>query len=301
MTNQPPIGLSILIPAYNYVCVNLVKGLQKQAQQLGISYEIIVADDGSTAKQAIKINRGIANIPNCTYIEREENAGRAAIRNFLAEQSKYAWLLFLDCDMQLPDGLFLKRYMSNATDDIDVIDGGISIGGDHKALGNNIRYLYEHRAEPKHTARERGKRPYKSFRTTNYMVRRKVALAYPFDQRFRHYGYEDVLFGKQLKSVGIRILHIDNPMVLTDYETNPVFIAKTEEAMRTLAKFKSELKGYSQIITAADTLSHSHLDLVIRLWHRLMGGIERKILTGNHPWLPLFNIYRLGYYLSLTK
>ena len=40
--------LSILIPNYNNVSVELVTCLQKQAEALGIDYEIIVADDCST-------------------------------------------------------------------------------------------------------------------------------------------------------------------------------------------------------------------------------------------------------------
>lgn len=299
MTNLPPIGLSILIPAYNYVCVNLVKGLQEQAQRCGINYEIIVADDGSTDSDFVAKNRIIGSIDKCQYIERSVNIGRAAIRNYLVQTSKYGWLLFLDCDMQLPNQQFIERYISNTI--ADVVDGGVSIGGNPKTLSNNIRYLYEHKSAPNHTAEARRLNPYKSFRTTNFMAKREIMLKYPFDERFRHYGYEDVLFGKQLKAAGIKISHIENPMVLTDYEPNNVFINKTEEAMQTLSRFRNELRGYSQIITAADVLHHSHLDLVIRGWHWLLSPLERKILTGNHPWLPLFNIYRLGYYLSLTK
>ena len=39
--------LSILIPTYNYDCSRLIRDLQAQAEQAGIDYEIIVADDAS--------------------------------------------------------------------------------------------------------------------------------------------------------------------------------------------------------------------------------------------------------------
>lgn len=47
-------SLSILIPTYNNVCLELVRDLQAQASILSsendFEYEIIVADDGSTDK-----------------------------------------------------------------------------------------------------------------------------------------------------------------------------------------------------------------------------------------------------------
>lgn len=299
MSEKTIIGISILIPAYNYKCVNLITGLQEQARKLKINYEIIVADDGSTDKDAVAENKRINSIPNCKYIIREENTGRAKIRNFLTSVSQYEWLLFMDCDMELPNGFFLKTYLDNR--DADIVDGGISIGGNRNDLKNNIRYLYENSSAPKHTAEARANNPYKSFRTTNFMVRREIALLYPFDERFRYYGYEDVLFGKQLKKARISIKHIDNPMMLTDYESNQVFISKTEEAMRTLSTFRNDLRGYSQIITAAECLNNNHLSVLLKIWHKIMGKWERKKLTGSKPWLCLFNIYRLGYYLSITK
>ena len=42
-------SLSILIPTYNDPCFELVDTLRHQAEATGISYEIIVADDGSTS------------------------------------------------------------------------------------------------------------------------------------------------------------------------------------------------------------------------------------------------------------
>lgn len=289
--------LSVLIPSFNYVCVNLVGNLQKQAESLGLDYEIIVADDGSTDRIAVSRNAAINDFPHCTYIIRDTNVGRAAIRNFLAQRSRYRRLLFLDCDMELPDGSFIERYMRES--DCDVTDGGIRIGGDGQLLRNNIRYLYEHDSEPRHIASERARSPYRSFRTTNFMISRDTMLANPFDERFRFYGYEDVFFGKRLMERGTGIRHIDNPMVLTDFEPNDVFIAKTEEAMDTLYKYRDDLRGFSQLLDVVDRLRPA-LPL-IKLWHRLLGRAERRNLTGRHPSLTLFHIYRIGYYISLIK
>lgn len=66
-------SLSILIPTYNNVCLELVKSLQAQAALLSdFEYEILVADDGSTDLSTITGNRKINEIENCYYIEREK-------------------------------------------------------------------------------------------------------------------------------------------------------------------------------------------------------------------------------------
>ena len=71
--------LSILIPTYNTLCVDLVRTLYEQAVKLSLTYEIIVADDGSTDTQAIGTNQSIAEIPNCQYIVRQETEQPSAI------------------------------------------------------------------------------------------------------------------------------------------------------------------------------------------------------------------------------
>ena len=88
--------ISILIPTYNHTCVELVRTLQQQARQLPVSYEIIVADDGSTLASTIQANRAVNDYPNSRFIERQANAGRAAIRNYLAGQASMPWVLFID-------------------------------------------------------------------------------------------------------------------------------------------------------------------------------------------------------------
>ena len=292
--------LSILLPVYNHTCVSLVKELRKQAEDAGIDYEIIAADDGSTNPSHITANNVINDLPRCKYIIRKSNIGRAAIRNFLAKQAKFPLLLFLDCDVELPDNCFIARYIQ--TMHSDVTDGGVSVGIERSIYPDNLRFIYEQASEPHHTAKARTANPYKSFRTTNFMVSRSIMLSMPFDERFIHYGYEDVLFGKQLKENGINITHIDNPVIISDMEPNDIFIAKTEEALHTLYRFKSELQGFSALLSTANSMQQTILPaMILRLWHKAFGNIERNNLTGSRPSLKIFDIYRLGYYLSITN
>lgn len=295
--------LSILIPTYNHNCTVLVRHLQQQAELLGIPYEILVADDGSTENVSVEENKLIDTLPNCRYIIRTENVGRAAIRNFLCRESQYQWVLYIDSDMTVESEAFLSRYVEQqqAYPSVAVVDGGVSIGGNQAQLKHNLRYLYEKSAEPDHVVARRQQRPYHDIHTANLMVRRDVMCQHPFDERFRHYGYEDVLFGIRMKQQRIGIRHIDNPLGFNTFESNADFVSKTEEGLRTLYEFRSELRGYSRMLTLVDGIHLKAVKGLIRLWHAVAGSMERRMLVSRHPILGLFKLYKLGYYLSIDK
>ena len=253
-------ALSILIPTYNDLCVNLVDALRQQAEAADFAYEILVADDGSTDADVIARNSRINQWEHCQYLRQPKNIGRAAIRNYLAQTAQYDWLLFIDSDMTLVRADFLSKYAS--IESAEVVDGGVCIGGDADALRDNLRYRYEKAVEHEHTVEIRQQNPYRDFHTANFLIRRDLMRSHPFDERFRYYGYEDVLFGKTLKADGIKIKHIDNPLGFNTFEDNPSFIAKTEEGLRTLHTFRQELRGYSRLLTFIEGI---HIPLILSL------------------------------------
>jgi glycosyltransferase involved in cell wall biosynthesis len=290
-------ALSILIPTYNDLCVKLVDDLRQQAEDATIDYEILIGDDGSTNTAVVDENQKIDDWPYCHYLRQIQNIGRSAIRNFLAQEAHHDWLLFIDSDMSMVRQDFLSNYL--AMDTAEVVDGGVTIGGDPEALKGNLRYRYEKSSEQEHTTEIRQKHPYRDFHTANFLIRRDLILAHPFDERFRYYGYEDVLLGKQLRQSKVIIEHIDNPLGFSTFEENTQFIIKTEEGLRTLHRFQSDLRGYSRLLTLVEGI---HLPIIlnlIRCWHKLFGKWERNNLCGSHPNLILFKLYKLGYYLTI--
>ena len=288
--------LSILIPVYNGDCRSQVEALSRQAEAIGgLRYEIIVADDGSTDRRFTELCREVERLPHCRFVDRKVNSGRSAIRNFLAREALFEWLLFMDAELDIESPQYVQAYLTDESDAPVVYGGCMAKGGEPGCL----RFLYEQRSMPQHTAEERCKRPFMHFRTCNFLVRRSVILAHPFDERFRYYGYEDVLWGKRLRQAGIRIGHIDNPIAYSQYEDNTLFVSKTEEALRTLHLFRDDLRGYSKMITFAEGIHIGLVRHLIRLAHRLCGPLVRKNLCSKHPCLRLFNLYKLGYYLSL--
>ena len=308
------IDLSILLPSYNNVCVSLVQVLQRQADALRgkldkpFSYEIIVADDCSTDAACIDANRVIGDMLHCRYLRMEQNVGRAQIRNVLISESRGDYVLLIDSDLFLCDDNYLYKY---ATSTADVVYGGTRIGGEGLAmvdneantenLKGNLRYIYEKKAEPSHRATFRQLRPNQEISVCNLYARRDIMEAHPFDSRFKAYGYEDVLFGKRLAESGIEVTHIDNPVLINEFEPNSVFVKKTEEAILTLCRFEQDLEGYSNLKTKVISLGRYIPLSLFRLWHRIMKNKEKRNLTGSKPSLLLFKLYKLGFFLENRK
>lgn len=293
---------------------------------ISLGFEIIFADDGSADITAKQRNAIIAQLPYCQYIERSKNVGRSAIRNFLAHTAHYNHLIFLDGDVAIERPDFVRTYLAHRND-ADVIIGTLHFSRMHmncdtteEIIGqtkeakeetkvssepmlydNNLKYRYEQQFLAKHPIKKRMEQPYASFRTTNFMVRRDLMLAYPFDETFHEYGYEDTLFGKQLKEHGATLIHLDNAATIADYEDNATFVAKTEESLRTLAAHAHQLQGYSTLLHTVNRLKGLHLLPLIALAFRLFKGLLHKNLCSNSPSVFLFNVYKLGYFVSLTR
>ena len=289
--------ISIVIPSYNNSCLELVTKLSEQAASIeGLQWEIVVADDASTNGNIVKENDGINKIPNCRYIRRNKNVGRARIRNFLAREAQRDWLLFIDGDGKIITDNYLSQFVE-ASKRTKVCYGGYRMmpGPD-----SNLRWLYEKAAAPNHQVEVRKKYPFKSFNISNLLIKRELMLAHPLDERFVKYGYEDVMLGKELQKNNINVLHINAPIGFFDYECNAHFVAKTEEGLQTLDQFQDELKEFSTLLRVAANLNGTLKYLFLWLY-RIMKTTWRNNLTGTSPSLLVFKLYKLGYFLNLSQ
>lgn len=286
--------LSILIPTYDYTCYKLVYDLHDQAERLGIDYEIVVAEDGSRSQVNIIANHKITELSNCRHIIRRQNAGRAAIRNFLIDESHGELIMLCDSDGKVIAPDFLERYVYAARQH-DVVCGGIKVPDVCHDPHRQLRWRYEHEYERSHG--------YVSteFRSFCFMLTRQVATDVRFDERFVEYGYEDVLFGKHLSDRGFEIFTIDNPMLNQDIETSDVFLSKTECALRTAHRFRTELSDRVSILVV---LRRFRMFIpLLALLFLILGPLMRRNLLSANPSLRAFSLYKLCYlsHISLCK
>lgn len=313
-THTAPQGLSVLIPAYNRDCTHLVATLCRQIDALqggsGLTAyaqggesprcEVIVADDGSTDTAALTANRQIGKWRHCTYVERGRNVGRAAIRNILAAMSAYSHLLFLDCDVEISKPDFIGSYLAKLNE-ADVLIGSLRFTDTGGQYRHNLRYIYERKFLDSHPVAVRMKRPYASFRTTNFMARRDVMLSHPFDESFTDYGYEDALFGKCLEQAGVSIMHTDNYVDIADYDSNATFMEKTEQSLLTLSAHAAAIGNASKVLSAYAALERTHLLPAARLVFAMTKTLIRKGATCSRPSLLCYAAYKLGFFISIHK
>ena len=292
--------LSILIPAYNQSCLELVRSLQQQCQAEGVSYEIVVADDGSTDETVRRENASVAELAGCRVIMQPQNRGRAATRNLLVRESQGNHLLFVDSDARVISQEFVASYLRMLPTEA-VICGGIVHADSLPNERVSLRWRYEKSCEPLFTAERRSKHPYQCLRTFNILLPRNVAQAYPFDERVRNYGYEDVLLGRALEQGGIEVRHIDNPLLNNDLEDNATFLEKTRESMRTLRSTEAEMQGYSSLLRTYCRLRPLQLTRLLSMLYRLGHARAERNLLSSNPSVRLLQLYKLCYYCEIKR
>lgn len=296
--------ISILIPVYNYDCSALVKALLTQCDSLRVhhnaSCEIIVGDDASDKGHGIEHVKDVCEAGHCRFFAEEKHAGRARHRNNMAREATGEYLLFIDCDAIVSHDDFLEKYYQWAKHGEDVVVGGIAAVTSLPSPDYSLRFRYEQEATSIRSVRYRKAHEYLHLSTFNFMIKRDIFTRIRFDERCRNYGFEDTLFGLQLKQEGIHITHIDNTLIHNGLDTNDVFLNKTEESLRTLHSLGADIQRFTHVGASADKLKKWNMDASCRAFYKLFRRAMRSNLCGDNPSMTLFKLYKLGYYCSLN-
>ena len=296
--------LSICIPLYNYDATLLVAELHRQALRLGVAFEIIVADDCSPDREVKLANRTMLTMSDVKLIELDHNLGRAALRNYLAGLAAFNNLVFLDCDTFPVFDDFLSVYIANIA--CDVVVGGIAYRKELPDRKFSLRWHYGHQRES-NPAKVRMQKPYASFMTGNFMIKKSVFDQLRFDESISRYGHEDTLFGIAMKAAGVSILHIDNPLFHDGLEPNLLFVEKTKagiENIHTLLKkgiYQNELKGQIKLVKWFLFVDGMGLS---RMFGWVFSKLEKrllKMLNNKKPNLKIFDLFKLGYLCKISK
>lgn len=300
--------LSICIPVYNYEVVALVTELLQQAQALKLDFEILVWEDGSNEAHKLK-NRALAELhPQVQYVEWEENRGRSMIRNRLAAAAQYRYLIFMDCDADLPDDQFLARYYKswNLQADARVICGGRVYPIRPKETALQLHWSYGSQKESQPAAR-RKLSPNRSFMTNNFLISKSIFADLAFNEELKGYGHEDTLFGWELYKRGIMIQHIENPVVHAGLETAESFLNKTVEGVANLYRLYQILgtkeEWYAEINLLRFFLRLKRLKIAALAYSILSlshSSIERQLQTAK-PSLVLFDLFKLYHLLRQDR
>ena len=232
--------LSILIPVYNYDVTHLVTELHRQAEELGVLYEICLLDDASGEKFKVR-NRSLIAKTNVRYEELPQNIGRSAIRNRLVEMAQYDYLLFMDCDSGVVMPHYLQTYIA-ALHPQRLLYGGRAYLPKPPSDPQYLLHWHYGRQREQQDFLERQKNPYHSFMTNNFLIPKSIFASITFDESLRTYGHEDTLFGMELAKKNIEIQHLNNPLLHLGLESTAVFLSKTKMAVHNLAQLQQQGK-----------------------------------------------------------
>jgi len=288
--------LSVLIPTYNYNARELVTSMLQRINSEGIEGEVVVSDDASIVP--MEWLDEIALLPQVRVLRSPTNLGRARNLNRLAEAAQGEWLLITDCDARMEDDFSLQTYLEVGKR-APVVCGGLRHPEINPCPEATLRYAYEREADKRRSAATRMQHPYHQLSTFNLLVDRATFLKIRFDEACTEYGYEDTLFGADLESHEIAILHIDNPLVHEGMEPNDAYLKKTETALHTLHQLDKKMQGHSTLLDTANKLRKWHLQGFVAFLFSLFRGPLRKNLLGKRPNLTAFKLYKLGYFMTL--
>lgn len=289
--------LSILIPVYNFDIRSLVQRLCHLGQSLSVEWEIRCYDDGSEEDWKEK-NREILGLDGVCYQELPQNLGRSRIRNLLAEEAKGDYLLFLDCDSEVPDNAFLHRYAELLRPNTLLYGGRIYQAAPPADPALYFHWLYGSKREAIPAA-ERRAQPYRSFMTNNFLIPTAIFLQIRFDERLLQYGHEDTLFGMELENRRVPILHLDNPLIHAGLEPVGVFLSKTRQGIQNLAfLYRSGYHIDTRLLRFYERAKSLGLTAVLGWVLRAFRPVLLSQLHSSSPSLRVFDLYKLSLLLD---
>lgn len=292
--------LSILIPVYNYNVFPLVNELVKQCIFNGIDFEILCQDDASNSSENI-LNQEINLLPNCSFFVNETNLGRGKNINALCFKSKYDYVLIMEADSFPKDSFYIKNYIQTLALKKTIIFGGVKYPDIIPQKEKMLRWKYGIKRETK-SLKYRLKNNYDFIFTWNLLVKKEILLKYPFPEFVSEYGYEDLIFIKNLHQNFITIHHIKNLLIHQNNEYSIDFIKKSERAVINLHNLINNKKINYKDVKLTQTyyiLKKFHLIEIIKTIYSKNKSKIINNLTSKNPNLYLLDFYKLGFYCSL--
>jgi glycosyltransferase involved in cell wall biosynthesis len=298
--------LSICIPIYNFDVTRLVDQLHQQAVNCSVPVEIICIDDGSSDKFR-EINEIICS-NHSKYIKLESNIGRARIRNEFVNHAQYEYLIFMDCDSIIIAPDYLQKYIDafQQRKEVLVVCGGRIYPSEKPAKETLLRWKYGHLRECK-PAEKRENDPNRSFMTNNFLIHKELLKEIKFDENISGYGHEDTLFGYMLWKKNISVVHISNPVMNNDVETNEEFLIKTETGLKNLVYISDTFQSEKNILRFFAVLKFYSLCksfkiiFLVSFFHHAFNPFFRNMLKKGVANMYFFDLYKLGYFIRIKS
>jgi glycosyltransferase involved in cell wall biosynthesis len=292
------LGLSILIPVYNYDVTELSTVLSDQLKQTGKDGEIILLDDASD-ESFHTINQKLTENAFVKYLRNETNKGRTETRKLLADSARFDHLLFLDCDSRIIKHDFLSVYFTEVESDALVVTGGriyTAIPPTQCEYRLHWKYGSSRESLEKRTA----------FMSNNFLIQKNIFQKLDLSSVVKGYGHEDSYWGIQFRQMGIALKKINNPVLHDKLERSEVFLQKTKQSLENLLSLSQHVEP--ALLTNEIRIYRWYRRLRILKMAALFAFLEsffnrrfRKNLVSCKPSLFFFDLYRLALLIRLAR
>ena len=293
--------LSVLIPTYNYIALDLVKSLHTQLEEQNIAYEVICFDNGSNSGTNIE-NERISDIQNCHFTALKKDGGRSRVKNILAKKSIYPWLLFLDSDVLPVSSNFIKDYVKTIKAKKEkVFYGGLKYYDNKPSDNKMLRWIYGKERE-EISLKKRNLDPQNYFTAANFLIDKNIFERIKFDESLLEYGHEDTLFALELKKRNIAIAQIHNPVYHLGLDKNEVFLEKIKKSIENLNYLQQQGKISSEdnkLLKINNYLKNMRMNSVFSFLFDKYSKTMELNLTSKSPSLLIFDLYKIGYLCSI--
>lgn len=293
------------IPIYNVDVGQLTGELDRQLSAGGFPSEILLMDDASDPAFRER-NRRLAS-DSVRYVQLTENIGRSRIRNRLAAEACYPYLIFMDCDSEVPSEHYIRNYLNICRPGI-VCYGGRIYEPQRPERPYRLRWKYGVERESLPAGLRKRNANY-GFSTNNFLIHRPIFDRLRFNEELEGYGHEDTFFGLELMAQGIPVEHIDNPLVHKGLERAEEFLLKTENGLRNLLRIDRIIKekypsciDHSRLMRTYHRIERSAgaSQTVSVIFNSLRPFMKRNLLS-RRPSLLLFDLYKLGFLCNLRQ
>jgi glycosyltransferase involved in cell wall biosynthesis len=298
------VGISVLIPVYNYDVTALVQELASQLQMIGKKGEIIVLDDASDSPVSLP-HKLLNDFSFISLHRNEKNEGRMLTRQRLSQLAQYEYLLFLDCDSEITGNDFLLKYFEQADASESLVVGGRVYSKDQPVDCDLVlHWKYGTKRESRKRNEDGSNAP--AFMSNNFLVKQSVFNQLNFSLSLSGYGHEDTWWGIQLSELGINCKYINNHVLHAALEKANTFLDKAEKALANLLILEKNvniglLKKEVKIYKWYHRLKTSGLGGVYLFFEKPVHKYFRRNLLSCKPSLFYFDLYRLGQLIRAEK
>ena len=293
--------LSILIPTFNYNVFPLVEKLHKQCRKINdLDFEILVFDDGSDF--FYKENEKVNDLENCYYTILKQNVGRSAIRNLLAQKAHYKWLLFLDTDVLPSSNNFIENYLKQIKTGCQVVNGGLKYYDVAPPNEELLRWKFGKKREALSIEKRLEAKNKNAFFSSNLLIHKSVFDKVLYNQTLNKYGYEDLVFQKEVNRLNFKVVQIDNPVYHLKLDTSEIFLNKSKQSLQNLSfLIKNNRLDFddTRISKVYKKINIPFIKSIVVFLFTVFEKRMYKRLKSAKTNLFLFDLYRIGYFTKI--